>query len=367
MRDDALRRGDLVEVKSPAEILATLDDRGTLGGLPFMPEMIAYCGRRFVVDKRADKICDTINWTGSRRLPDTVLLEQLRCDGSGHDGCQAECRLFWKEAWLRRVRPDEAVAPPPAGDLSAVTERTTSNSSYTAVIDSRQVRRYRCQATELFGATYHVKTWDPRAYVREYATGNVKFQTFLRVLGRALWYQPLRKLGIRPRIVLPGTAAPGTQAKSTAGLQPGEYVTVRSREEIAATLTPEGKNRGLWFDGDEMLPFCGGTFRVRQRLNHFIDDRTGEMITLKSDCLTLDGVVCSGERSLGRWFCAREIYPYWREVWLRRAGDPPTPVAAGAGSLAAAERQKHHPGSGQIHEGAESRVDEELADRKPTA
>jgi hypothetical protein len=34
-----LRRGDLVEVNSPAEILATLDERGDLEGLPFMPEM----------------------------------------------------------------------------------------------------------------------------------------------------------------------------------------------------------------------------------------------------------------------------------------------------------------------------------------
>ena len=36
----------------------------------------------------------------------TVYLEDLRCDGSGHDGCQAGCKIYWKEAWLRRVEDD---------------------------------------------------------------------------------------------------------------------------------------------------------------------------------------------------------------------------------------------------------------------
>ena len=94
---------------------------------------------------------------------------------------------------------------------------------------------------------------------------------------------------------------------------------VKSKEEIAATLTPEGRHRGMWFDR-EMMPFCGGVFRVRQRIHRFIDERAGgRMIELKkNDCVTLEGVVCSGELSLRRWFCPRAIYPYWRECWLRR-------------------------------------------------
>src|SRR5438132_394387 len=108
MPGEKLRRGDLVQVRSPAEIMATLDANGMLDGLPFMPEMVEYCGRQFVVGKRAEKICDTIHSYASRRLPDAVLLEELRCNGSGHDGCQAECRLFWKDVWLRPVRPGES-------------------------------------------------------------------------------------------------------------------------------------------------------------------------------------------------------------------------------------------------------------------
>ena len=53
------------------------------------------------------------------------------------------------------------------------------------------------------------------------------------------------------------------------------------------------------------------------------------MVELASDCLILDGVACSGERSSWRWFCPRAIYPWWREAWLRRveqesAGTPPS-------------------------------------------
>src|SRR5208283_5901324 len=146
MSERELRRGDLVEVRSPAEILATLDERGDLDGLPFMPEMTAYCGRRFAVAARAEKVCDSVDFSGSRRLPHAVLLEDLRCDGSGHDGCQAECRLFWKEAWLNRVSPEAPTPPPfPEQDRSALLERASRHVRSMQPIDNKEQLRYRCQ------------------------------------------------------------------------------------------------------------------------------------------------------------------------------------------------------------------------------
>ena len=317
MRNGTLRHGDVVEVASAAEILATLDEQGKLDGLPFMPEMLQYCGRRFTVDKRAEKLCDTIHYTGSRRLPDSVLLEDLRCDGSGHDGCQAACRLFWKEAWLRRVEGETVAAGPTDGTAAAaLSELTARNARRIADGASNAGVRYQCQATELTAATERLQLWDPRAYVREYTSGNVPLRRFLRVVTRAAVEEPLRKLGLMPEIHLPGTrteAAP----EPVLNLRPGEWVRVKSKEEIATTLTPQGRNRGLWFDR-EMLPYCGGTFRVRSRIRNFIDDHTGKMIELKTEAVTLEGVVCSGDLSLRRWFCPRAIYPYWRESWLER-------------------------------------------------
>jgi hypothetical protein len=104
-------------------------------------------------------------------------------------------------------------------------------------------------------------------------------------------------------------------------LQPGEWVRIRSRSEIAQTLTDKGANRGLYFDR-EMMALCGRTFQVRARVTKIIDEKTGQMIEMTSDCLKLEGAVCSGELSTGRWFCPRDIPSYWRECWLERI-DPP--------------------------------------------
>src|ERR1700757_665267 len=113
-KDVATRRvrvGEMVEVRSKAEIIATLDERGRLDSLPFMPEMFQYCGQRFPVYKRAHKTCDTVSGNyRSLTLEDGVHLD-LRCDGSAHGGCQAACLLFWKEAWLRPVAPASSTSP----------------------------------------------------------------------------------------------------------------------------------------------------------------------------------------------------------------------------------------------------------------
>jgi hypothetical protein len=318
MRADQLRRGDLVEVRSAAEILATLDDRGALDAMPFMPEMVAYCGRRFSVDRRTEKVCDTIRDNNSRRIADSVYLDDLRCDGSGHDGCQAECRLYWKEAWLRRVAPSD---PPPGtggghGDHEARRALLELVTRETRAATPEGDIRYRCQATELLAVSQPLSLTDPRPYVREYTSGNVSIRTFTRVMTRATVTEVRRKLGRLPAIHVQGqsTKSPETPPLD---LQPGEWVRVKSQDQIRETLTDKGKNRGLWFDV-EMVAFCGQTFRVRRRIERFVHDRDGKMIELPSDCVTLDGAVCSGERSTQRWFCPRAIYPYWRECWLER-------------------------------------------------
>src|SRR5689334_5366490 len=106
-----LRCEEWVQVRTREEILSTLDSRGQLEGLPFMPQMLQYCGKRFRVFKSAYKTCDTVNRTGVRRMPNTVHLE-LRCDGQAYGGCQDGCLLFWKEAWLIRIGAAERNRPP---------------------------------------------------------------------------------------------------------------------------------------------------------------------------------------------------------------------------------------------------------------
>jgi hypothetical protein len=71
-----------------------------------------------------------------------------------------------------------------------------------------------------------------------------------------------------------------------------------------------------------MLLLSGRVFQVRSRVNRIVDERDGSMTEISSDCVTLEGAVCSGQHSLRRWFCPRAIFPYWREAWLERVDAP---------------------------------------------
>ena len=307
-----------MEVRSAAEILATLDENATLDGMPFMPEMLEHVGRRFTVYRRVEKICDTAGGpTGARRMRGTVVLDDLRCDGAGHDGCQAGCRFYWREQWLRR--PDDPVpaSREPANALAELERLTRGATKIRPEPDGGGVR-YRCQATEALMASMPMSKKDVRQFWREIAAGNLPVTHVMQVMVRTLWHRFLRALGTRRQLLLPLPSPESSTEPANLGLRPGDLVRVRSREEVAETLTEHGRNRGLSFD-PEMVPHCGETRCVLARVERFIDEPTGEMKTLESDCLILDGVTCSGER--GIWsilFCPRGTYPWWREAWLRR-------------------------------------------------
>ncbi len=310
-----LRKGDVVEVRRAAEVLATLDEHGDLDSLPFMPEMVSMCAQRFTVAARAERVCDTITGGAiARVMTDTVLLEGQTCSGSGHGGCAASCLMYWKEAWLRKVDAHsvsraEDDDPEALESLRALTARAASAADGDSV-------RYRCQATQALEASAPVSGKNPLPYVRAFTSGNVSFGHFVAVMSRAAVVEVGSAIGKVPDPPLRGSTSKSTRTP-TLDLQPGEWVRVKSKEEIEPTLNDQGKNRGLWFDR-EMLQFCGQVFQVRNRVDRLVDERTGEMIELTSDCVALEGATCSGENSVGRWLCPRAIYPYWREGWLER-------------------------------------------------
>ena len=315
-----LRPGDIVEVRSAAEILATLDGSAALDKMPFMPEMIPHTRRRYRISRRVDKICDTIARTGSRRMYGTVYLEDLRCDGSGHGGCQAGCKLYWKEAWLRRVDNDSGAGNSSEESLANLEHLARAGTRIVRELGGEQSEVWRCQATEAFSASTHLKTSNLAQYWRELTNGNFGLLRFIGLAARGFIMEIARRVGLLKPLPLRG---PGSKSMPVEplDLQPGDLVQVRSPTEIAATLDEDGFNRKLSFDR-EMLPYCGRTFRIKDRVRRIIDDTTGRMINIPKDCLILDGAVCSGERSAGRWFCPRQIYPYWREAWVRRVEKP---------------------------------------------
>ena len=319
----SLRPGDWVEVRSADEILATLDSNQCLDGLPFMPEMLQFCGQKYRVHKSAHKTCDTIEKYVIRRMEDAVHLEGLRCDGGAHGGCQAGCLLFWKSSWLKRVSNDsESAAPRPShGSLPQSTSSGIERlHDATRAADPDGQERFRCQTTELLKFTTEVKRrdkWDPRFFLKDLTSGNVRLRDFI-------WYGIIAAFNAftvhwfgRRYPDLRGLAGTKTPHLSL-NLQPGEWVQVRSKDEILQTLNAQQRNRGLFFDV-EMTPFCEGRYQVLKRVDKIIDEKTGRMLTMPNPCLILDGVTCGGCRSSNRMFCPRGVYPYWREIWLRRA------------------------------------------------
>jgi len=338
-----LKAGDWVEVRSTAEILRSLDESGRLENLPFMPQMLGYCGQRFKVYKRAHKTCDTVNPIAGRRLANTVHLE-LRCDGQAYGGCEASCLIFWKEAWLRPVNgvgdghlPDE-----PTGKKSC-TEKIVWRSTCASDAQSKDGKRYFCQATELPRFTKPLKWWDIRQYLEDYTSRNVTLARIAKSFAFKVYYLCLQKSGNRlgpilmrfydwlqsmhhgtPFPIRRGTIPAGQETPvSKLDLQAGEWVRVKDLGEILATYDTNYKNRGMIFD-KEMVPFCGGTYRVLRRINRLINEKTGRMQEMKTPAVILDSVFCQGRYSECRLFCPRAIFPFWREVWLERV-EPPAP------------------------------------------
>lgn len=100
-------------------------------------------------------------------------------------------------------------------------------------------------------------------------------------------------------------------------LQPGEWVQVRSIDEICVTLDDKGKYKGLYFM-PEMEKFCGKKFKIFKRAEIIKLESTGEVRKLRSPSIFLEGVYCNGERHEG---CDRSCFHFWREAWLKRITD----------------------------------------------
>jgi hypothetical protein len=188
--------------------------------------------------------------------------------------------------------------------------------------------RYRCQATQMVEASMPLSRTDLRSYFRVYSSGNVSLPHFVKIMLRACTMELLRRFDRRRDVPLRGASTRSPITKPLE-LSPGELVRVRSRLQVQETLTTAGASRGLSFDR-EMVPFCGSQFHVADRVSRLIDERTGEMLTVKSDCIALDSVECSGEYSWARWFCNRGVIPLWRECWLERVEHQPLDASAEA-------------------------------------
>lgn len=290
--------GDLVTVRSLAEIASTLDANGELGGMPFMAEMARFCGQSLKVKRRADRTC--VEGVGLRRLDGCVILEDAACDGAEHDGCQRGCLLFWKEAWLKRAGGAEiAEAPPEFGQ------------SRRQLAPQRRGARYVCQSTELAKATTEFGGgW--KLLVRDLETGELGVSNFAAIALIGLVNRLRARMGLPEIGIQRGRIGP--LGRRALGLEPGDWVKVKGRRSIRSALDGRGHNRGLRFE-PEMSLHLGSRRQVERRVERMIDEQTGKMLEL-GDTVVLKGVECQG---LCMKNCPRSAAMFWREAWLERA------------------------------------------------
>jgi hypothetical protein len=327
-----LRAGDWAVVRSKEEILATLGKDARLDGLPFQPEMFAFCGQRLQVFKAAHKTCDsTTHRTGGRRMYDTVHL-YARCDGAAHDGCQADCVFFWKEAWLKR---SDGSGPPPPPSAAGCNEEDVLRARFASNSDPADPT-WVCQTTAIYEASDTLHWWDARQYLRDVTSRNHSAMHMLKLLlfagygwlvslgvgYRALvgLYDRFQKLrGGKPFPTIAGSIPDGGATPAGAlDLQPGEWVEVKSKDDIARTLTKSGFNRGMRYDL-EMLQYSGNRYRVERRVDKIINEKNGKMSHMKTAAIQLENVYCRATCTERRLGCPRASNTYWREIWLKRA------------------------------------------------
>ncbi len=99
-----LEPGDVVRVRSRAEIEATLNHWRQLKGCAFMPEMAPFCGSTQRVLKRMERFVDERDLR-VKKSKGIILLEGVLCRGTAEFGsCDRSCFVFWREEWLEKIQ-----------------------------------------------------------------------------------------------------------------------------------------------------------------------------------------------------------------------------------------------------------------------
>ncbi|MEK6279125.1 MAG: hypothetical protein AABN95_02115 [Acidobacteriota bacterium] len=309
--------GELVEVLSESEIRATLDEKGTLENLPFMPEMLKFCGKKFRVSAQAFKTC--VDDQEMRQLDTTVFLEEVRCDGASHGGCDRACLIFWKEAWLKRSEPTTQTSLPilRAKLLELLETRPLQPGGLPPQaqtdLQSLAMRdgQFFCQSTEILNASKPLPWWEPRQYLWDLKYNRVSPIQWIKSLLIAIYNKVAYICQLKSWRFVAGSAE-GFHEQSL-NLRPGELVRVKSLSQIKKTLDSEGKHQHLLF-APTMMTFCGQVLRVQDRVENIILEGTPRQRKIK-DTVLLEGATCDG---ICHRLCPRQSFLFWRECWLER-------------------------------------------------
>ena len=157
--------------------------------------------------------------------------------------------------------------------------------------------------------------------------GNVAFekQSLVKTLKRSLarpWnFQVKKALKRIDRFVSKKRSRTSDQSRpasnmsvSASALQAGDWVHVRSRGEIEASLDRWKELKGCAFL-EYMWQYCDTTQQVLQVMERFLDERDYKVKKVKGLVLLKD-VICHGTPVFGR--CDRCCHLFWRVEWLEK-------------------------------------------------
>ena len=301
---DRYFRGDRVRVRSAFGILRTLDNEAACEGVVFMPEMLDMLGQEARIHRRAERTC--VEGHGFRRMKNAVFLEDRRCDGSAHDGCQRDCLIFWHEAWLQPVdEPDDVVG----ADIEAEALATLQ------ALRVKDNGQYHCQSTRLAQTTQQLSQMHLPALLQAVAERDMTVLGFADVAARAAINKARAALGLPQMGTIVGE--PGKKSRGDLGLKAGDWVRVKGGDAIRATLGPNGRNLGLSFE-PEMARLIGQVRQVECVVERMIHEETGRMVTLQRT-VQLKDTYCRGVCAK---LCPRANPLFWREAWLERVDAP---------------------------------------------
>jgi hypothetical protein len=139
------------------------------------------------------------------------------------------------------------------------------------------------------------------------------------------------------------------------GLRAGDWVEVRSKEEILRTLDGQGQLEALPFM-PEMFQHCGQRFQVFKRAHKTCDPPSGLQARRMDGAVHLTDVRCDGSAHGG---CEAGCLIFWKETWLKKVGEaestsprapePPSGSRASDGDVVAATCQSDGPGGEPIY------------------
>jgi hypothetical protein len=107
-------------------------------------------------------------------------------------------------------------------------------------------------------------------------------------------------------------------------LRAGDWIEVRSKEEILATLDKDGRFEQLPFM-PQLFQYCGQRFQVVQRADKTCDTVTGRYVGLSLTSTVHLDHRCDGKAYGG---CQAGCLIFWKEAWLKPVASGPAPARA---------------------------------------